>query len=175
MAHQKPWNEYETALLIKAYINVKEYGKNLDEELSKLSMTLRSIAIANGEKIDETYRNLNGMHWQYGFIKLAFEKATYESRRPTELFLRMVELYKTDREKFNNILQMKYQHERTDRLQKMEDNDIKVKFQQWLLGNDIKKHSVTECTECIMMFQNFKYQVLIKRNCEIENLIIFRI
>lgn len=73
MSHQKPWNQFEMALLIECYINVTGKGRDLEEELVVLSQTLRKMALSAGEQIDGVYRNINGMHWQYQFIKMAIE------------------------------------------------------------------------------------------------------
>ena len=101
MAHQRPWNKYEVALLIECYINVTEKGRPLEDELIRLSTVLRQMAINTGLEIDEVYRNLNGMHWQYGFMKATFEGAK-NSGNPSKLFFDMVALYRTTRWSFMN-------------------------------------------------------------------------
>lgn len=104
MQKQKPWSKYEVALLIDAYIRFGKKEENLEPTLAKLSKQLRQMAINAGEQIDEVYRNLNGMHWQYGFIKLTFENNEFPTRRPPQLFIDMVNLYKSNRQAFEKIL-----------------------------------------------------------------------
>ena len=101
---QPRWDQYEVALLIECYINVTEKGRPLEDELIRLSTVLRQMAINTGLEIDEVYRNLNGMHWQYGFMKATFEGAK-NSGNPSKLFFDMVALYKNDTVEFHELLE----------------------------------------------------------------------
>ena len=109
MLRQKSWNQYEIALLIECYVNVTSQGKELEAELTKLSKKLRSMAVYQGETIVKTYRNLNGMDWQYQFIKSAFNNSLVGSRTPPKLFVEMVQLFHSDKLKFNAILMKAHQ------------------------------------------------------------------
>lgn len=109
MLRQKTWDQYEIALLIECYVNVTSQGKELEAELVKLSQNLRSMAVRHGETIDETYRNLNGMHWQYQFMKSAFNNSSVGSRTPPKLFVEMVQLFHSDKQKFDAILMKAHQ------------------------------------------------------------------
>lgn len=104
MKRQPTWDKYEVALLIDCYINIKNGNKDKIEALQELSNHLRTKAINEGMEIDGTFRNLNGMQWQIGFIDCAFRKTGYGKHMPSKLFQSMVDMYLSDREKFEKIL-----------------------------------------------------------------------
>lgn len=79
---QKNWDKYEVALLIEAFQNIKQGRVDRNSALVALSQNLRRMAINKGMEIDDTFRNLNGMKWQLGFIERAFLCDRYESRTP---------------------------------------------------------------------------------------------
>lgn len=104
MSSQPKWNKYEVALLIEAYVKIAGKTGSRNEILQKLSNALRLMATNNGIEIDDTYRNLNGMQWQSGFIEKAFQKTGYGSHMPPVLFRQMTDLYTNDRNQFEQIL-----------------------------------------------------------------------
>jgi len=104
MSSQPKCNKYEVALLIEAYVKIAGKTGSRNEILQKLSNALRLMATNNGIEIDDTYRNLNGMQWQSGFIEKAFQKTGYGSHMPPVLFRQMTDLYTNDRNQFEQIL-----------------------------------------------------------------------
>lgn len=54
--------------------------------------------------IDDTFRNLNGMQWQLGFIKCAFTNSSVGNHQPSKMFCDVVNMYLNDREKYDEIL-----------------------------------------------------------------------
>lgn len=146
MLRQKSWDQYEIALLIECYVNVTSQGKELEVELIELSENLRSMAVHQGETIDETYRNLNGMHWQYQFIKSAFNNGTVGSRTPPKLFVEMVQLFLSDKQKFDSILMEAHQLAR-DYISTMDNKQ--EEFAAWIQATYGNKYSVKICLECI--------------------------
>lgn len=101
---QKNWNKYEVALLIEAYQNIKQGRVDRNFALVLLSQKLRRMAINKGVEIDDSFRNLNGMQWQLGFIERAFLCDSYESRPPSRIFLEMVAQYRDNQEEYQSIL-----------------------------------------------------------------------
>lgn len=146
MLRQKTWDQYEIALLIECYVNVTSQGKELEAELVKLSQNLRSMAVRHGETIDETYRNLNGMHWQYQFMKSAFNNSSVGSRTPPKLFVEMVQLFHSDKQKFDAIL-MKAHQMAGDYNSTM--GNKQEEFAAWIQAIYGNKYSVKMCLECI--------------------------
>ena len=74
MSRQAIWNKHEVALLIDTYSKVTAKKAEKIPALIELSRRLRNMAINAGIEIDDTYRNLNGMQWQYSFIEKHFKK-----------------------------------------------------------------------------------------------------
>lgn len=155
MAQQKAWNKYEVALLVECYINVTQHNHDLEEELVRLSEELRAMAIHAGEQIDDVYRNLNGMHWQYGLIKATFEKVDYSSRGPSQLFIQIANLYKTNRSEFDKLLKEAYRLSGKTEKRLMTQEEVQQKFADWLIGKDTKKYSTKECVECISRVSDY--------------------
>lgn len=104
MKRQPTWDKYEVALLIEAYIRIENGEVNKSEALQKVSATLRAKAIIEGRQIDDTFRNMNGMLWQIGFIDCAFKNSGYGSHMPSKMFKSTVELYQKDKRKFSQLL-----------------------------------------------------------------------
>ena len=147
MVYQRPWNQYEVSLLIECYINVCEKGYDLEVELEKLSVRLRNMAICKREVVDETYRNINGMHWQYQFIKAAFADGNVGSRVPPKLFVEMVRLFQTDKVKFNVVLAEAHRLAGDERVKSM--ISTKDKFAEWISKAYGYKFSANLCIECM--------------------------
>ncbi len=125
------WNKYEVVLLAEVYVNVKFKGADLECELLKLSQLLRAYAQNNGVEIDDVYRNLNGMRWQYFLLSVAFDPSITCSRKPSKLFNEIVDLYKNDIKEFNCILQEA--HGEIKMLDAKNDNDKEYcSFKNWL-------------------------------------------
>lgn len=104
MKRQPTWDKYEVALLVEAYLAIEKDNTKKMEILQELSSALRRKAINEGMDIDDTFRNLNGMQWQLGFIKCAFINSGYGSHRPSKMFREIVNMYLNDKEKFDELL-----------------------------------------------------------------------
>lgn len=154
MILQKTWDKYEVALLIECYENIKN-GEDQKNALMQLSKDLRNMAILAGKNIDERYRNYNGMVWQYAYIKLAFNKGSYGARRPTTLFVRMVELYDSDRCEFDKILEEAYRISGREKETKMQPILDTKQFMDWLHTVNTKKYTPEKCVECITMASQY--------------------
>ena len=66
---EKNWDKYEVALLIEAFLTIED-GADKILTLENLSAKLRKMALIDGFDVDDRFRNLNGMQWQLGYIKL---------------------------------------------------------------------------------------------------------
>ena len=154
MMLQKTWDKYEVALLIECYENIKN-GEDQKSALMQLSKDLRNMAILAGKNIDETYRNYNGMVWQYAYIKLAFNKGSYGTRRPTPLFVKMVELYDSDRCEFDKILEEAHRISGRDEETKMQSIVDTKQFMDWLHTVNTKKYTPERCVECVTMTSQY--------------------
>ena len=98
-----PWDKYETAILIDSYIRISTSKAKWKDEVKRVSALLRSRAIADGRKIDDSFRNENGINLRLWEIKYQFtgEKGL---RSTSALFEEMVLLYNTKPREFAKIL-----------------------------------------------------------------------
>lgn len=106
MKRQPTWDKYEVALLINSYIHIKSGTEEKIPELKKLSDKLRRKAENEGLIIDDTFRNLNGMQWQLGFVDCAFKNKSFGTHSPSKMFRKMVDMYRNEKESFDKILQL---------------------------------------------------------------------
>lgn len=141
MSRQATWNKYEVVLLIDTYLKVTEKGVAKLTALIDLSRRLRSMATNEGIEIDGTYRNLNGMQWQYAFTEIAFQEKGIGSHKPPKLFLELVKTYKTQPDVFETRLSEAYKlsdeqgASRQNDLREIEGTnmtDNKTEFRSWL-------------------------------------------
>jgi len=101
---QPGWSEYEVALLIDAYIRISHNSIVKKQEILNLSRILRSIAIAQGKSIDESFRNTNGINMRLSELDYIFSNGTLGLKNTSGLFRKMVDLYHNSREEYERIL-----------------------------------------------------------------------
>ena len=162
MSHQKAWNKYEVALLVESYINVTEHGHNLEVELSQLSKCLRHMAVLDGEVIDDVYRNLNGMHWQYALLQSVFRGKTYGNRNAPKMFYEMVSLYKSNKFAFDKVLDEAHQlliNGAKSKIVKVETKvnhcDWRESFADWYEKTKAGKQTTQDCLECLVAVSDY--------------------
>ena len=129
---QKNWDKYEVALLIEAYQNIKQGRVDKNSALVALSQNLRKIAQNENLEIDDTFRNMNGMQWQLGFIERAFIGDDYDSRMPPKIFMEMAEIYNQKPKEFHDILDEAHRKITGDANM---DDERKKLFVKWLGEN----------------------------------------
>ena len=104
MAIRIPWDEYETAILISACVDYNAGKCTKKEAIKYVSQTLRKRAEKNGIEIDDVFRNENGITMQFMLVNELLTQEKCGLRGASKLFISMVELYKSDRTKFEEIL-----------------------------------------------------------------------
>lgn len=65
MAIQPRWNKMEAAILLEAVLNVENGLEKRKDAIVRVSATLRKMAKAQGVEIDDKYRNVNGITFQF--------------------------------------------------------------------------------------------------------------
>ncbi len=135
MATRVKWDKYETALLIETFWLIEKNPNDKKALIEKLSCDLRQRAINIGLEIDEKFRNVNGITMQLAPIGHAFF-----TDRPTlttsVLFEEMVRVYRTDKERFEKILdEAKQQVLRGNDMRNSRENNRRV-FAEWLINNN---------------------------------------
>lgn len=105
MARQLPWNRYEVALLLDAYLQIQEEPQKEKEILANLSKILRERALRLGHTIDATFRNENGMSIQYQRMKFLMTDGAVGFDGPiSRSFHEVVDIYKKDWNWYQMIL-----------------------------------------------------------------------
>lgn len=105
MTRQLPWDRYEVALLLDAYLRIQEEPQKEKDILADLSKNLRKRAIRLGYTIDAGFRNENGMSLQYQRMKFLMTNSAYGFDGPiSRCFHEVVEIYKKDRNWYQMIL-----------------------------------------------------------------------
>ena len=105
MARQLPWDRYEVALLLDAYLRIQEEPQKEKDILADLSKNLRKRAIRLGYTINAGFRNENGMSLQYQRMKFLMTNSAYGFDGPiSRCFHEVVEIYKKDRNWYQMIL-----------------------------------------------------------------------
>lgn len=105
MALRIPWDEYESALLLSELLRVLNGETTRKGAVKFVSQTLRQRAVARGIEIDDIFRNENGIQLQMKAMEFIFTNGTSGLEKPSMLFRQTVDLYRTNREKFQRILQ----------------------------------------------------------------------
>ena len=103
-----PWDQFEVALLIDAYIHCI-HGKDLSQTAQELSDRLRGLAIRRGIEIDDTYRNVNGMKMQLGNVQYLFTNGERGLSGASAMIHQMVEMYRNEPTRFQVILKEAFQ------------------------------------------------------------------
>lgn len=104
MALRIPWDERETALLIDAYLRVKNKELSQQEAIKEVSSLLRRRAILSGIEIDDVFRNINGITMQMKIIGGLIDERPSGLHSATKMFNDMVVLYKSNQTAFYKIL-----------------------------------------------------------------------
>lgn len=148
MKRQPSWDQFEVALLIDAYIRISENGENKKKVLQELSDRLRNKARNEGLEIDDTFRNLNGMMWQIGFIECAFKKTGYGKHMPSKLFQRLVDMYQNQKDDFFKIYESAICKsdgcvaKDNSKEKAISMSDRKKTFAKWLCSKNIKENRI---------------------------------
>lgn len=104
MAVRVPWDEYETALLLKYCLKVESGEMSRNDAVAFVSNTLRERAQRNGIEIDEIFRNINGISMQMSSIRNCYLEKSH-GLTVSKLFHNVVSKYKNDPESLERILQ----------------------------------------------------------------------
>lgn len=137
-SQQPRWDIYEAAILLEAVINVNAQKETRKEAIRRVSETLRKSARRSGLDIDDTFRNENGITFQFQsmeFSALGKESSTHKTG--SKLFDEVVALYRNDPDEYNKILATA--HEKADDKVFVDNKEL---FKQWLSLNPPKKYSI---------------------------------
>lgn len=97
------WNRYETAILIDAYLRVKEGNISRKDVIAEVSNRLRTRMLKLGVTISDTYRNENGISLQMSAIGHAMGTENGISH-VSNIFREIIEIYQGNYAKFSQLL-----------------------------------------------------------------------
>ena len=101
---QPKWDIYEAFILLDGYLEWLNTNQPKTKIIKRISADLRRMATNRGTEIDDIYRNENGISYQIQSIDSAYKgKKVYVPA--TRLFEETVELYRTDAERYIEILE----------------------------------------------------------------------
>lgn len=104
MAMRIPWDKYETAILIDACIQIINNKIDRSTAIKRVSAKLRKRAVNSGIKIDDLFRNENGIKMQMTMIMSMIRDEEPGLYNAAKIFYEMVDLYRTEYTKFSAIL-----------------------------------------------------------------------
>ena len=93
-----PFDKYDTAILLEAYLQVEDGTLTRRQAAEKASKELRQRAIDRGMEIDDQFRNYAGIRKQLDVMEFNYTdgKRGYEKR--TKIFIEVIDLYRSRRE-----------------------------------------------------------------------------
>ena len=68
---QKPWDQYEAVVLLEGFLDILSNNFSRNEVIDRVSHDLRTMAINQGDEIDDIFRNKNGIKFQINSMESA--------------------------------------------------------------------------------------------------------
>ncbi|MBR4634876.1 MAG: hypothetical protein IKO51_00755 [Clostridia bacterium] len=103
MAKMREWDKYEAAILLEAYLKVRDGKLARQKAIEEVSCALRKMALNQGAEIDEVYRNENGISMQLYHISTTYLGIDKE-KASAKVFHDIVEIYRNDQKRFLEVL-----------------------------------------------------------------------
>ena len=126
------WNKYEYALLLETCLNLIDGKVNSFTACDKLSKNLRAMAINQGEKISDAFRNFNGMSWQISLMREALSGRSRSKLHCGVGILNIIDLYRNNRAEYNAILAEAHRKINASNLAKEAGVNYMEDFKVWL-------------------------------------------
>lgn len=138
MATQPRWNKIEAAILLEAVLNVENGIETRKNAIVRVSGTLRSIAKAQGVEIDEKYRNVNGITFQFQSMEYsALGRVGSINKTGSKLFDEIVALKKEDPAEYDALLEQANKLSGTNEIKtwsEVNEMSYRAAFRDWLLS-----------------------------------------
>lgn len=123
MNQRIPWDIYESVLLLDTYFSIQRGIKTRKEAEAELSSKLRQKAINAGMKIDDIYRNQNGMDIQLSKMEYIVTNGYTGWPGGAAVFYEAFEIYQKDRPRYEKLLR---------EAKAMVEPSVEELFYQWL-------------------------------------------
>lgn len=99
----RPWNIYETVILLDAFFAIKDGLLSRADTIKKVSSDLRKMALNQGLEIDQTFRNENGISLQIHNMKSVLCEQGQDNHA-SKLFIEVVRVYRENQDKYQKLL-----------------------------------------------------------------------
>lgn len=151
MSRQQQWSTTEGVVLLDGLLKIINEKESRTKVIRRVSSILRNMAISDGLKIDEKYRNENGIAFQLASMESAYYGRTI-MKPASKLFLQVVDLYHKDRNDFENILK--------GALNMTDGNGInhKENFFDWL-SKQVRPSQLSELYGTYEEIENFCFRI----------------
>ncbi len=103
MVIRLPFQKYEAAVLLDAYLTALSGKLSKTQAIKKCSQTLRTIAINSKLEIDDSFRNPVGISSQFCAMESAYQGKTI-TRPATQQFIDIVTMYFNDNQAYQELL-----------------------------------------------------------------------
>ena len=104
MALRIPWNIEEAVLMLDMLLKSLDGKLTRKEAIRQVSEKLRRRAVNRGIEFDDIFRNENGITFQMSALEVAYTGRKTKLKQPTKLFVETVNLYRNNRELYEEIL-----------------------------------------------------------------------
>lgn len=104
MALRIPWDIEEAVLMLDMLLKSLDGKLTRKEAIRQVSEKLRRRAVNRGIEIDDIFRNENGITFQMSALEVAYTGRKTKLKQPTKLFVETVNLYRNNRELYEEIL-----------------------------------------------------------------------
>lgn len=166
MNSQPKWDIYESVVLLNGYLLACKKSEPRSYIIRRVSADLRAMAIHRGQKIDEIFRNENGISYQMQSMDSA-----YKGRKiyvpATKLFQETVSLYRDQNSRFQELLkEARYMIEHDIAQPALNDTDVfVVDFNDCLDMSFARVNSLTYRGQTILIRPKWRdlYIALLKR------------
>ncbi len=162
---QPNWDKYEAALLLEAVLNVESGQEKKKGAIKRVSSILRQIALNRGLSIDDTYRNENGIAFQFQSMEFsAFGRMSAIHKKGSKLFDEVVDLYKNYTDEYNKVLTAAHALSNSNRkdinnLQFEENSDnqycTKESFKAWLISEGKNEEAASNIVDFFDKVSNY--------------------
>ncbi len=125
MALQRKWNEYEAVILLDGLFDVLSKKDTAWNISGRVSRDIRTMAVNNGEEIDDVFRNQIGVNNRMRSL----QKALSGEKCSTKLFNDIADMYTDNRSEYETLL-----HDAKEMIKgKAKVSDPKGEFIEWLI------------------------------------------
>lgn len=104
MALRIPWDIEEAVLMLDMLLKSIDGKLTRKEAIRQVSEKLRRRAVNRGIEFDDIFRNENGITFQMSALEVAYTGRKTKLKQPTKLFVETVNLYRNNRELYEEIL-----------------------------------------------------------------------